>query len=319
MSCPIVMIHRGSADYLKLALRQAKLFNENIILLGDKSNEHFGQMFTFEYIENLENQNVKQFEQVYKHMSTNNYRFELMCFERWFILLEYMKRENLAIAIHLDSDVMVYNTLNEIAGSFLTKYQACYHIPEQLYEENRWIAVPHFSFWTRECLGQFCNFMLDQYSSKIAELKEKWKWHQDTSRRGGICDMTLLYLFYRKNSNIIGNLAPVADDINYCFDLNLNTGDNYYKNEYSVRKSLFFNLIKKINFINGQPFCYNLKLNKSLALYDIHCQGKSKILMYKYFSGEKSARDLIDYLKFAGPFLWKRFVELIRYKFFGKQ
>jgi hypothetical protein len=248
-------------------------------------------------------------------MSTNNYKFELMCIDRWFVLLEYMVRENIECLVHLDSDVMVYTNLDEIVKTYLSGRLACYHIIEQDYNAMRWVALASFSFWTQKGLKLFCDYIMDQYTAGIGELKNKWKWHLDTGKRGGICDMNLLYLFFLKNKDSIKNLGPVSDNESYCFDQNLASGANYHQDEYMIRKTVFGDYIKKITFILKQPYGYNLRLNKQVAFYSLHCQGKYKILMYSYYSGKKSFGDFLGFLNFAGPFLWKRFKELIRYKF----
>jgi hypothetical protein len=40
---PIILVHQGNSDYLKYALHQAKLFNQNstIFLIGDNSNDKY--------------------------------------------------------------------------------------------------------------------------------------------------------------------------------------------------------------------------------------------------------------------------------------
>jgi hypothetical protein len=283
--------------------------------LGDKSNEYYKDTYKFELLDNLENPYSKKFAGLYEHMSTNNYRFELMCIDRWFVLLEYMVREHVDYLVHLDSDVMVYSNLDETVTSYLSGHLMCYHIIEQEYSAMRWVAGAGFSFWTRKGLKLFCDYILDQYTTGIEELRTKWKWHLETGKRGGICDMNLLYLFYLKNKDSIKNLGPVSDDESYCFDQNLASGGNYYQDEYRIKRTVFGDYIKKITFIKKQPYGYNLRLNKQVAFYSLHCQGKFKILMYGYYSGKKSWADFLAYMNFAGPFLWKRFKELIRYKF----
>jgi hypothetical protein len=315
MGYPIIIMHRGASDYLKWAIKQAKLNNDNVVLLGDKSNENFREFCSFGYLDDLDNAYSRKFTGLYEHMSTNNYKFELMCIDRWFVLLQYMVRENIEYLVHLDSDVMVYTNLDETVETYLREHLMCYHVIEQDYNAMRWVAGAGFSFWTMKGLKLFCDFIIDQYTQGIGELRAKWKWHHDTGRRGGICDMNLLYLFYQKNKDSIRNLSLISDDETSCFDLNLASGANYYQDEYRIKRTLFGDYIKQITFIRNQPFGYNLRLKRKVAFHSLHCQGKYKILMYSYYSGKKSFDDLLGFLNFAGPFLWKRFRELLRYKF----
>lgn len=315
MGYPIVIMHRGASDYLKWAIKQAKLNNDHVVLLGDPSNEHFRTLCDFEYLDRLDNAYSRKFAGLYEHMSTNNYKFELMCIDRWFVLLEYMVQKSIDCVVHLDSDVMVYTNLDDTVKTYLKGNLMCYHVIEQDYSAMRWVAGAGFSFWTREGLALFCDYILDQYTSGIGELRNKWKWHLDTGRRGGICDMNLLYLFFLKNREQIRNLAHISDDETYCFDLNLASGANYYPDEYRIRRTFFGDFIKEITFTGKQPYGYNLRLKKKVAFHSLHCQGKYKILMYSYYSGKKSFADLLGFLNFAGPFLWNRFKGLLSYKF----
>jgi len=224
-----------------------------------------------------------------------------------------MVRENLDYLFHLDSDVMVYTDLDVIANSFLNTYEACYHIPEQEFREKRWMAGAGCSFWTQKGLMKLCSFILEQYAYRIDELKDKWKWHNENRVNGGICDMTLLYLFYQKNKETIGNVAFTVDE-KYCFDLNFNSGDNYYKKEYRTTRSILFNNIKKISFKNNLPYGRNLRADKNIAFYNLHFQGRSKIFMFPYYTGVKSMNDRISYVRFAIPFLWNRLTTMLRNK-----
>jgi hypothetical protein len=311
MNCPVVFIHQGSPDYLKWALYQASLNNKNITLLGDHSNEHYRGSFKFELIDNLKNENVKLFSEKYVHMSSCSYQFEFLCFVRWFVLYEYMIREDLEYVFHLDSDVMVYTGLDPIAQSFLKKYQACFHIPEQNFSEKRWMAGAGCSFWTRTGLQKFVQFILEEYALKLDDLREKWKWHNERAVKGGICDMTLLYLFYLKNTDKIGNVARSIDE-GYCFDLNFNSGDNYFSHEYKTRHSILMNNIKVISFQDKLPYGMNIRAKKQIVFYNLHFQGRSKIFMFLYYTGKKSMEDRMTYLGFAIPFLWKRVFNSLR-------
>ncbi len=314
MDCPIAIIHKGSPDYLKWSLLQVKLFNSDITLIGDLSNKYHEKTVKYTLIDNLKSEDAKRFKGIYQHFSANNYNFEVFCFERWFILLEYMKQNNLERIVHLDSDVMVYMNLNKLVIDELTKYQASYHVPNQEYSGMRWIAVPHISFWTRAALQSFCDFIINQYTSGIEELKSKWEWHKISKVGGGICDMTLLYLYYIKNTERIGNLAPTNEVDGFVFDLNINSGENYFQDEFKTKYAPLFKKLKRIKFIGGIPHGYNLKLNKNVTFGNLHCQGKSKLLMYFFFSGRKTLVDLYNYLIFAFPFLWKRYLQMLRSK-----
>ena len=91
MALPIIFIHKGDSFYLKYALENAKKFNpeSRVILIGDKVTEYpkfveYHEMYDY-------SSSALKFKKVYKHMSTNTEAIERFCFERWFILNEFLK------------------------------------------------------------------------------------------------------------------------------------------------------------------------------------------------------------------------------------
>ncbi|MDF2681172.1 MAG: hypothetical protein K0R47_2362 [Brevibacillus sp.] len=115
MSLPIVFIHRGDDDYLGYALAQAKWSNPNspILLLGKTINQQFAQngiihVMIDDYMETAVN-----FAKVYKHIHYMPYEYNLFCFQRWFILRDFMRHHNIPKCCYLDSDVMLYTDVNQ--------------------------------------------------------------------------------------------------------------------------------------------------------------------------------------------------------------
>jgi hypothetical protein len=309
MEYPLVIIHRGYSSYLKWCLLQARLAGKHVVLIGNESNEKLKKYIDFKSVKQFHSGLFEDFEKVYEHMSTNEYKFELICFERWFVLLDFMEKESLDVVVHLDSDVMLFNDLHEIVQSFARNTLAAYHIPKQTYDENRWIGVSHTSVWTREGLRLFCEFMVETYSNNKEELHNKWNWHHAEARRGGISDMALLYLFYTKHENEIINLAMSRRNNQgqiYCLDLNINSGENYDQHEFEMAPSPYFFKIKKIRYQNEQIIGLNFYQKKSVVFESLHCQGKAKILMFHYYRGKKSMADRMEFMTFAFNFFRQR-------------
>jgi hypothetical protein len=309
MKYPLVIIHRGYSAYLKWAIMQASQVSKNVVLIGNEENKRLEDIVSYQPILQLSNPLYNDFLKVYEHMSTNEYKFELVCFERWFLLLDYMRKKSLEVLVHLDSDVMLFNDLHEIVQSFGENTLAAFHIPRQSYSENRWIAVAHTSIWTRKGLEQFCSFIADTYKNNKAELKAKWTSHGTDSRRGGISDMALLYLFYNKNEKDIINLAECRKNLKgemYCLDLNINSSENYDQHEFALAPSPFFFKIKKLNYQDGVITALNFFHEKIVVFESLHCQGKAKILMFLYYRGKMKLADRLEFLGFAYHFFWQR-------------
>ncbi len=300
------------------------MISDKVVLIGNEENEKLKDIVSYHPMTLLSDPLYNDFLKVYEHMSTNEYKFELICFERWFLLLDYMKKNSLEILVHLDSDVMLFNDLHEIVESFDKNTLAAYHIPRQTYSEERWIAVPHTSVWTREGLQRFCRFIVDTYKNNKAELQTKWNSHGTDARRGGISDMALLYLFYIRNVKDIVNLAECRKHHNgqmYCLDLNINSSENYDQHEYAMASSSFLFKIKKLNYQDGVITALNLIQNKNVVFESLHCQGKAKILMFLYYHGTKKPLDRLEFMTFAFNFFRQRTATYGRFllkKFQGK-
>jgi len=304
MKYPVAIVHKGSQEYLKWSLMQAKNFANQVVLIGDESNRRFNHIADHQDLRQLKSSYADEFRKLYSHMSDNSYNFEFFCFERWFILYEYMIRNEIDVIVHLDSDVLLYNTSELEFRHNIDETICAYHIPDQSYQDMKWFASGHCSFWTRDGLGRFCLFILEKYRHHLAELKKKWDWHQDTKMEGGICDMTLLYLFYKENHKIIQNNAK--SDKGFTYDMNINTADNFYSNEYETKRTWLLNHNKKIFFPDHLPYCLNIMEGAPVQFLCLHCQGRTKLLMYHFYTGHKNIIDFFAHWMFVTIFLRRK-------------
>ena len=299
MRRPIIVIHRGNPQYLRYTLKQAKHYNDDIILLGDKKNSALGNIVEHHLLDDFStSEEISCFRDLYKHMSTNHYQFEKVCFERWFQILEFLESNGIQSFFHIDSDILLYSNISTVLEKVISDYKAAYNIVSQQYEEYLWKSSAHTSFWKTEFLRGFCSFVNGSYENGINELEEKWNWHKEQSINGGVCDMSLLYLFYLNNKNFIYNLLPVSKDYS-CFDYNINGSSNYKQDEYQTIKSPLGTIIKDVNIQNEKAFCYNL-LNKSdVQFANIHFQGISKHIIFNYVVYDSThSISIINYIKY---------------------
>lgn len=262
---PVVFIHRGNQEYLDIALRQAKQWNPEVILLGDASNSQLG----FEHCryDSLFGR-ASRFTSLYQHMSTNPRNFELFCIQRWFVLAGLMRLHDYDEIFYCDSDVMLYCDVSG-PGQVLSNRLATYAMAQRQ-SNYRWSAAGHVSYWTKLGLAQFCDFIDHVYGHQLGKLEEKWNWHRRTKTPGGICDMTLLWLFSRENE--IPILTRVHD--NATFDENINISENHLPNEYRMYEGH-----KEITWHDRQPYGYNLMLRRPIRFNALHFQGTAKKLM----------------------------------------
>jgi hypothetical protein len=301
MRRPIIIVHRGNPRYLKYTLIQAKHYNDDVILLGDKKNAALSNMVEHHLLDDFStSEGLTRFWRVFKHMSTTHYEFDKICFERWFHILEFLESKDIRSFFHMDSDILLYSNLSTALEKVIGNYKAAYNTSLQQYEEYRWSSSAHTSFWKTEFLREFCSFVNDSYENGINELEKKWDWHKEQSVNGGVMDMSLLYLFYLKNNNSIYNLSPVSKD-NICFDNNISNSSNYKKDEYQTIQSPLNTIMKDVKFQNEKIYCYNL-LNKSdVRFANLHFQGIAKYFCYRFLTTKISAT---DWFLSSVSFLW---------------
>ena len=117
MNYPIILLHTGNPPFLEIAINRLQLQNSaEIILLGDDSNQSIKGVSHYhvkDYFENAQN-----FEDnYYLHMSSNSYGFELICYQRWFVIEEFIKQHDYKMFWYLDSDVLIYGDLGKYVDS----------------------------------------------------------------------------------------------------------------------------------------------------------------------------------------------------------
>lgn len=103
-------VHRGFSPFLRLAVRHAVRAGLDPVIIGDAAARCEGAEFCD--IADLSG-GAQSFTAVYTHRSVNDEHYELFCFERWFLLREYMRGSNESIWV-LDHDVMAFSGLLDL-------------------------------------------------------------------------------------------------------------------------------------------------------------------------------------------------------------
>jgi hypothetical protein len=256
MYTPIVFIHRGYSDYLNYTITQAHLFNpeSEIILISDIKYE-------LNFIRHIQINDYQEtiFDSVYKHLSTNDFNYELFCFKRWFILYKFFSKNNYKNFVYLDSDVLLYCNIEKVVN---------------LCKNNNFTICnkvgPQTTFFSSiESLEKFCFYIYDSYNNneKFKNITDFHKKHFNVGVNGGICDMTLFGMYQKEMNVKTFDLCNIV--ANETFDENINSSDGYELNKG----------IKNIKFINGEPHCKYIQNDKHIKFNSLHFQGDSKKLI----------------------------------------
>jgi len=278
----IVFIHKGDSWYLPYVLYQAKHINpdSDIVLIGDGFS-YAG--IRNETLDNYQSDDLQNFINNYIHMSTNPEKFELFCWLRWFHLLEYMCRNNVQSVLHLDSDVLLYSSIQDIKETFLDGECSCgLLVPQKEFSSLHWAASGHVSYWTIDSLAKFCAFSLNSFTDKkyLELYKVKWQAHITKAEPGGICDMTTLYLYWYENQDNIQNLLIAKNGA--VFDNGVSDASNYVDDEYVAISGR-----KKISFCKRRPYFHSsIDESRRVRAHAIHFQGDAKEYLPKFYTGK---------------------------------
>ncbi|MED1644017.1 hypothetical protein P4U99_12635 [Brevibacillus agri] len=247
MTLPIIFMHRGDDDYLAYSLRQAKLSNPQspVYLLGKEANRKHAAPGIIHVPLDSYMQTAQMFAKVYRHMHVMSYEYNLFCFQRWFILRDFMRKNRLQSCFYLDSDVMLYTNVNQ------PEFQA-------FSMEFAWT-----SFIGLDTLDRFCNMTMQYFvNPQMFRLLVQKTLEFDQMIEGVplVSDMVLFLLYFRSYSGRSHTHGTFGDAF---FDENLN-------------RPLWAESLagkKKVYAIDGKLFCKDLASGAFKRLYSLHFQG----------------------------------------------
>jgi len=261
---PVVFIHKGYQDYLGCTLKHANKNNE-VILIGDTKPPVESSTFKFESISDNFNE-CDEFRENYIHLNTTPVDYEIFCYQRWFILKNYMEKNSLDVIFYTDSDVMLFVDVNEEWIKFNQYDMTLLH---------RTAAIA--SFITLEGIRNICKLIMNTYKDKNSYNFKKIASHfhvrQDCGLGGGVCDMTLLEFFHYCSDcgggpGKVGEMMQIINDSTY--DHNINVPDQGFD---------FINGHKNYKIRNGLAYVYNNRLQKEIKFNSLHFQGGAKVLI----------------------------------------
>jgi len=110
---PIILIHRGDSFYLAHAIAQARSSNPDsrLILLGDSSNSFYLGVEHYRYEDYFDR--AREFAKLftYEFFPSYQYPWILFCHQKYFALLDFIRRFGIERFLLVDSDVMIYEPI----------------------------------------------------------------------------------------------------------------------------------------------------------------------------------------------------------------
>lgn len=197
---PAMIFYGKEPLFARHAVMSASSAFEELAVLVDKPSTRNGYVCFRDYTSD----DSTFFKNNYQHLSTNGFESELFCFLRWFYLRDYARANNYTHILHLDHDVLVCGTREDILRSMLD-YDICI--------SN---VSGHTSYFTLEALEGLCNYFL--YFVKDGYKKYIYNYIEAVEKRTefGISDMTALKDFFDITS-LKKNNAPIGIMININF------------------------------------------------------------------------------------------------------
>lgn len=255
---PIIFIHNRNHSYLPLSLWNTRQTNpkSDVILLGDRENAHFGS-FVHHFHHRQFARQANELQNVFVNFSTNPSDFELICLQRWMILLEFLEANQIDQCLYLDSDVLLFDEIGSDAQRF----------------QNFGMTVAGISGHTnfiygRETLALFCRHILDAYVQPdgIAMLEDKYKLFRLSHQAGGISDMTFFTEFRASNPDLVLDISePIESKM---FDITI-TYTHGVKAEGGIKKLIWRENKPYAELLNGSE----------VEMRSLHFQGDSKLYM----------------------------------------
>lgn len=282
----IIFVHKGKSYYLELAIAQAKKFNptSEILLFGDHSNKDIKDV-THHDIRNYFDL-ASDFDKVFFNNSPNRRSYELFCFQRWFVIRQFMKQNQLYDTdfVYCDSDTLLFTDISHDLQDLSPHIMAT----------ESWES-PAFTFFKKGALEDFCNMIMWFYTTKegldtIIYYINKFE-REATGQ--SISDMTAFMHFtteWRKGYCLDAQKPSSSWKMNtqndstlFCYDHNINIGNGFITDGWGR---------KKITIINKKPYCTLIGSGKKIMFKGLHFQGDAKYMMIRYQSGCKMSYHL---------------------------
>ena len=261
-SVPIIVIHIGHASQIVPALYQARLWNPESPIFYISDRDYCGIDYV-EYVPLLEHAgSASRLAGIYRHKHELSGRedVELICLERWLILLDFLNARKIKSCFCMDSDVMLYCDISLESGRF-SPFDATL---------SRLFAGGELFINNIDILEGFQEFLFQMYSDPASRAFQWWQGEPT------ITDMHCLNYFFLRHEPGRWKIADSTDcSLGGVFGHNIWSEPDYEKDRETSAMRIWWK--------DGQPYGYHLKRKELIRFCSLHFQGVSKDLLVEYF------------------------------------
>jgi hypothetical protein len=297
---PIVIVHIGDSYYLRDVI-EFNTKQNRVIFIGCEKNAYLGTIpnvthvhykdledaylnFMKSYFYELEKGiNTKQLNQVNPDFAcTNNGTYQFLCFARVYFVQQLMKRDNLGLVMHLDSDCFLLEKPHDVA-EVLGKRLA-YGI-EPIHNNIHMVGSIHNAFLTLDFCKTFLQLYEDIYvkNSKRSALHHKVMCIQNKIGGGKICDMNLYYILWQqKLLDVLDMTHPFLYKGELCvFDHCIGNATGFEGGQTYQTEKDDIGFLKKLTIMNGKVY-QTTHSSKKIRLLSLHFNGQDKQRIAKF-------------------------------------
>ena len=260
----IITVYLGTQtipDFLRVSLSHARAVHpkSRIVLLCDATSD------TMQSIEVVDVQPYMRqaidLAPLYRHASVNDAAFELACFQRWFALRDFAQSQGITSLLHIDGDVMIFATPEEIEGAFVG---SDYTVSEGC----SWHCAYFSNLKAIEAFCEMTKQIFERRGPVWQRTIEVIGLNQDEAHRDNLTDMLVIALikeFYPLNFIDTSRL-----DARLVFDHNINSAGEGYE---------MADQIKSLQWVNSLPYARHLATKKFVRFGALHFQGVAKQIL----------------------------------------
>lgn len=250
----VIYCNIGYREFAKYSIQSV---NDEIVVLTDMPEKYEHSVDLSDY--KIASDRISR---KYIHMNSNPVQFELPCFLRWFIIREFIEKNNINNFMVSDWDVLYACDLKAEQEKY-RDYDFTFTGSNA--GSSMWNGLNGIKYYT-DIMEQTYS---EPESGVYKNMASIWEQMNKSHSNGGICDMTFLDWMKRYSSLKMVDVSLTEP----AFDAGLNGLDGWQSAKSTADWKIERDF-KDIKFRNKEIYCYHTGRQREVRLNSIHCWGK---------------------------------------------